>query len=193
MDMRHVHHSRIFVAVASLLWLLFIFHTLFAGRQMKFPAGTFRGGYGHMGCCSLLAIQQVVSVDAQDRADLDYLSLTDAPDIEKTGCGYQRLTDSHPYDDVFKAQRAAEQGQTAWAFVDTQRVASDALGRLVQLNETSLKGIRPTRKAQGRIVYEWRPKAKRASDTVVVSRPYWLSFHAKDPQRVAWTVIAVYK
>jgi hypothetical protein len=28
---------------------------------------------------------------------------------------------------------------------------------------------------------------------VVVSRPYWLSFHAKDPKRVAWIVAAAYE
>ena len=50
-----------------------------------------------------------------------------------------------------------------------------------------------TRKAQGRFVYQWRPKAKRVSYMVVVNRPYWLSFYAKDTKRVAWVVTAAYK
>ena len=35
----------------------------FAGEQIDTPNGGFRGGYGHGGCCSLLVIQQVVSID----------------------------------------------------------------------------------------------------------------------------------
>jgi hypothetical protein len=36
----------------------------FAGIKQNTPKGEFWGGYGHFGCCSLLMIQQVVSVDA---------------------------------------------------------------------------------------------------------------------------------
>lgn len=32
----------------------------FAGEKQILPRGTFWGGYGHMGCCSLLVIQQVL-------------------------------------------------------------------------------------------------------------------------------------
>lgn len=28
---------------------------------------------------------------------------------------------------------------------------------------------------------------------VVVSRPYWLSYYAKDPKRVSWVVLAAYE
>jgi hypothetical protein len=45
----------------------------FAGRKEQFGKGeAFWDGYGHMGCCSLFAIQEVKSVDPQDRDDLDY-------------------------------------------------------------------------------------------------------------------------
>jgi hypothetical protein len=44
---------------------------------------------------------------------------------------------------------------------------------------------------QGRIVYEW--KQKKASYMAVVSRPYWVSFYSKDPDRVAWIAIAAYE
>ncbi len=44
----------------------------FAGRRLE-------GGYGHFGCCSLLAIQEVKSLDPQDRADLDYGALPNSP------------------------------------------------------------------------------------------------------------------
>ena len=41
----------------------------FAGKQIHYPKATFWGGFGHMGCCSLFAIQQVKSVSPKDRAD----------------------------------------------------------------------------------------------------------------------------
>jgi len=36
----------------------------FAGLKQHTPRGDFWGGYGHLGCCSLLMIQQVLAVDA---------------------------------------------------------------------------------------------------------------------------------
>src|SRR6476660_9371956 len=36
----------------------------FAGLKQHTPKGDFWGGYGHLGCCSLLVIQQVLAVDA---------------------------------------------------------------------------------------------------------------------------------
>lgn len=165
----------------------------FSGEQVKYPAGTFWGGYGHMGCCSLLAIQQVISVDTQARGDLDYGASADQPDIGKAGCGYKILTPIGPDKDLIDAQRTAEAGQRDWSFSDPRRVASDALARFLNLDEKAVTGLRETRKPPGRVVYQWRPKAKGASYMVVVSRPYWLSFYARDPQRVAWVVIAAYE
>ena len=49
------------------------------------------------------------------------------------------------------------------------------------------------REAQGRFVYEWKPKGKNASYMVVVSRPYWLSFFSSDPKKVSWIAIAAYE
>ena len=166
----------------------------FSGEQVKSPDGVSWGGYGHMGCCSLLAIQQVVSVDPQDRDDLDYGASHDQPKITKAGCGYSDLLPlEQPFDDLIKAQQNAETGQREWAFSDPQRVASDALARLLNIDEQAITGMIQTRKAQGRLVYQWRPKAERVSYMVVVSRPYLLSFYAKDAKRVAWAVTAAYK
>jgi hypothetical protein len=164
----------------------------FSGEQIEYPAGKSWGGYGHAGCCSLLAIQQVVSVDPQDRNDVDYGASADQPNIDKAGCGYRFLIDQQ-FNDLIEAQKKAELGERDWAFGDPQRVASDALARLLKIDEKSIIGMRQTRKAQGRFVYQWRPKSKKASYMIVVSRPYWLSFYAKDAKKVAWVVIAAYE
>jgi len=146
-----------------------------------------------MGCCSLLAIQQVISTDPQDRDDLDYGAAADQPNLDKAGCGYRYLLPIDPSDDLIRTQRRAELEKQEWRFSDPQRVASDTLARLLNNDEQTITGLIQTRKAQGRIVYEWRPKGKRVSYMIVVSRPYLLSFYAKDPRRVAWVVIAAYE
>lgn len=96
----------------------------FSGRQSKYPKGTTRGGYKHMGCCSLLAIQEIKSVDGQDRDDLDYGASADQPDIDKTGCGYRFLTPIQPTSDLIKAQQDADLGGDDWVFDDPRRVRS---------------------------------------------------------------------
>jgi hypothetical protein len=165
----------------------------FSGKERHYPKGVFWGGYGHMGCCSLLAIQQVISVDPHDREDLDYAASPDQPKMGKVGCGFRFLVPLLPYGDLIEAQHRAELGQPEWAFDEPQRVASDALARLVKIDQMSIEGMKQTRAAQGRIVYEWIPLGKSVSYMVVVSRPYWLSYYSKDAKKVAWVVIAAYE
>ena len=165
----------------------------FAGEQRKYPAGTLWGGYGHMGCCSLLAIQQVVSVEPQDRDDLDYVPAADQPDIESTGCGYKYLTKDWEFGAMLDAQRDADEGASAWAFEDPRRVAAEALAHHAKLDEKTLALLKETRRAQGRVVFRLIRGAKQPSYMVVVNRPYLLSFYAKDPKRVAWVTYAAYE
>jgi hypothetical protein len=165
----------------------------FSGRQIHYPKVTFWGGYGHMGCCSLLAIQEIKSVSPQDRDDLDYGASPDQPDVDKTGCGYRELTPIEPMEDLIKAQQQADLGERHWVFDDPLHVATDALVRFAHVDEPSIARLKQTRKAEGRLVYEWRPNKKAETYMVVVSRPYWLSFYARDPKRVAWVVAAAYQ
>jgi hypothetical protein len=131
-------------------------------------------------------------VSPQDRNDLDYGASPDQPDIGKTGCGYGSLTPHQPEGDLIQAQREADLNQRDWVFDDPQHVASDAISRFVNVDPESIAGLKQTSKAQGRIVYEWRPTGKTETYMMDVSRPYWLSFYAHDPKRVAWVVVAAY-
>jgi hypothetical protein len=165
----------------------------FAGREMRYPKGTCWGGYGHMGCCSLLAIQEVKSVNSQDRDDLDYGASPDQPDIDKKGCGYRILTPLEPASDLIKTQEHADLGQSDWVFDDPKRVATDAIAQFIGRDSGSIAELTQKRKGRGRAVYEWKPaENKQEAYMVVVSRPYWLSFYSRDPARVAWVVIAAY-
>jgi len=165
----------------------------FSGRQERLPGGVIWGGYGHMGCCSLLAIQQVVAVESQSRTDLDYRASPDQPEIQKTGCGYRDLVPLDSAAALVVAQHEAERDNSEWAFIDPQRVSSVTLAKLLNINSTMIAGIRQIRKAQGRFLYEWTPKGKGKTYLIVASRPYWLSFYAKDPKKVAWVIIAAYE
>jgi hypothetical protein len=166
----------------------------FAGKKHIYPNGESAWtGYGHMGCCSLLAIQEIKLVDPQNRDDLDYGVSYDQPEMNKVGCGIQGLIPLEQSNILLRAQQQAEQGERAWAFDDPQRVASDALIEYAKLKVKGPLHLVEKRRAQGRFVYEWRSTAKSMPFMVVVSRPYWLSFYAKDPKRIAWEVVDAHK
>lgn len=167
----------------------------FAGEKIQYQQESWWGGYGHMGCCSLLVIQQVVSVEPQDQGDLDYRAWPDQPNIEKTGCGYRDLVPLEPYADLIQVQKKAEAdgSGSALAFTNPEGVAINFIASLLKADPSSIREMRQTRKAQGRFVYEWHPSRKGVSFMIVVSRPYWLSFYSKDPSKVAWVVVGAYE
>lgn len=162
----------------------------FAGKETKFPE--FRG-YGHMGCCSLLAIQEVVSVAPHDQEDLDYRSSADRPDVDKVGCGYQFLSLPWTYGDWVKAQHAADVQDNPSAFHSPREVAVAAFMRLAKVDERTAAKLNETKHLQGRVIYELKTNRPKTTYMVVVSKPYVLSFYARDPQKVAWVVIGAYK
>jgi hypothetical protein len=164
----------------------------FSGKQISYPKAKYWGGYGHMGCCSLFVIQQVLSVDPHNRNDLDYESYVDQPDVDKLKCGYQELTEMLPYKDMLAAQEAAEASDGAWAFEDPQRVAANGLTKLLKLDEKSITKMKELRRSQGKIIYDWHPKGE-TRYMVVITRPYWLSFYSHRQGKVAWVLAAAYR
>jgi hypothetical protein len=162
----------------------------FAGKESRLLVGR---GYGHMGCCSLLAIQTVVSVDPHDREDLDYRSSADQPNIEKTGCGYQDLVPPWPYSDWIKAQQTADLEGSNSAFDSPKQVAADALNRLAKLDAKTLEDLTETQRTKGRLIYQLKTDKGKTTYMIVLSKPYLLSFYAKDTKKVAWVVIGAYK
>lgn len=165
----------------------------FSGEKIKYPGGEFWSGYGHLGCCMLFVIQQVLSVDAANRSDLDYGASADHPKLENEGCGYRVLSRDWRFNQAIDAQKTAESGERAWAFDDPARVAREVLSREKRMAESDLAGLKRTREAPGRHVYKWQPRGEDSSYMVVVSRPYALSFYAADPAKVSWIPIAAYK
>jgi len=133
----------------------------FAGRREQFGKGEpFWGGFGHMGCCSLLAIQEVRTVSPQDRDDLDYGASSDQPGIGVTGCGYSFRTPIVPGNGLLEAQQQADHDPNSTAFDDPERVASDFLVGRLKLEAGSPLKLSEKRRAPGRIVYQWEQSGK---------------------------------
>ncbi len=164
--------------------------TFFAAGHNTTASGA--TGYGQVGCCSLLMIRQVMAVDPQTRTDVDYRSSPDQPTAVNNGCEVKIVLEEASKDGI-AAQQQAEVGPRAWSFDDPVRVGTDALTGLLKLDPAAAVTMTQLRKMAGRDIYEWKPGGKKESYTVVVHKPYWLSFYAKDAQKVAWVVMAIYE
>ena len=162
----------------------------FSGEKSTAPNGReWWGGYGHLGCCPLFMIQQVVSVDGQDRKDLDYGSSVDESDISERCSSYDILGDFSK--SLLEAQKRADSDQS-WMFEDPKRVAIEGISKLTSQDPASIAGLKLKRQTQGRMTFEWKAKNEKATYTIVVSRPYELSFYAKT-SRVAWVLREAYR
>jgi hypothetical protein len=132
----------------------------FSGTLEEFPGGKIWVGYGHFGMHSLLVLQQVLWAEPPDRDDLDYRVHPDSGYIGN-GCDYEVLTPRETGSISLETQKRTEQDETrVWAFDDPRRVASDALAGFLKFDEKSITGLKQSRKAQGRFVYEWRNKTQ---------------------------------
>jgi len=159
----------------------------FSGVKQDIGGKTSWGGAGHMGCCSLFAIQRVETFEPHTSTDVDYTAV--AGWYESEGCKYGSLSYKNHvsinYDDEQAKQAIAEQGladsgERAWAFTDPQRVAIESLKPFYGDEVPLLRKVKST---PARQVFRWRNAGKTV--TIVVTRPYWLSFYAKTSS-VAW-------
>ncbi|MGB5013699.1 MAG: hypothetical protein WBO68_06670 [Pyrinomonadaceae bacterium] len=164
----------------------------FSGTKEKFPGGEHWVGYGHFGMFSLFVIQEVVSVDPHDLAELDYASSVESPDLDKEGCGSMGYLDTDKAPRLIELQTQADRGSDTWRYDQPERVAVESLAKSANV---SLGGIRlkEIKKTAYRAIYYWQPKGKRGVRyMVVVNRPYWLSFRAKERARTIWAAAQIY-
>lgn len=165
--------------------------TFFAGQQMETATEHYWGGYGYMGCCSLLAIQEVKDADTQRRPELDYGESNEKLDLPNPDCTLRMLLPDEQNAALIQAQHDADSGTRAWALTDPARVAADALSRLAKKKSLIAADVKLTRDSTPRKTYQWSGKNK--TYTVVVSRPYWLSYYGRDSKQVAWVAVAAYE
>ena len=158
----------------------------FSGKKTSTDTSTYWRGFGHMGCCSLLVIERVESLEPHTQGDLDYTA--EAGWCEDEGCKWGSEKDlRHISVTNWKGaahvaiaeQRRADAGQV-WAFSDPQRVATESLQPLYPGQSPVLLTVKKT---PARYVFRWRSGKK--SVVVVVTRPYWLSLYSASGS-VAW-------
>lgn len=165
----------------------------FAGRKETYPSGESAwGGYGHFGCCTLLAIEQIKETRFEKRSDLDLYGVP-MPLIAgfKPDPNYYRFLtpdDIGRYD--LESQIQAEGGSRSWAFDDPKRVALELIQQDIQGKVVTPSRLRVTSQHTSFIQFEMKLPELGEDYSVAVSRPYWLSFYARDPNRVAWVVIS---
>lgn len=165
--------------------------TFFAGQQMETATEHYWGGYGYMGCCSLLAIQEVKDADTQWRPDLDYGESNEKLNLPDPDCTLRMLLPDEQNAALIQAQHDADSGTRAWALTDPARVAADALSRLTKKKSLMASDVKLARDSTPRKTYQWSGKNK--TYTVVVSKPYWLSYYGRDSKQVAWVAVAAYE
>ena len=157
----------------------------FAGKENLYGRKGW-SGYGHLGCCSLFLIQQVLSVDEDRRQDLDY---TGEP-VQPTSSCYRFLTPIDNQSSARAAQRAAEDGSHAYAFTDPDRVAREEVAAQSRVGNAAAVKLKRLSSSQQRIAYEATASGSKGRFTITLSRPYWLSVEAVDRGKVAWVVLA---
>lgn len=135
-----------------------------------------------------LGVQQILAVEPQDRGDLDYGIVWSHPNSPKLepGCGFRTLQED-ALGEMIQAQKTADDNGPDWVLNDPQRVATEELAGLLK-TDAALITLRLATTEQGRFVYDWTEKYR-----VVVSRPYLLTFYARDPMKIAWVVAAAYE
>src|SRR5665213_961124 len=162
----------------------------FAGRLDNDAKGQM-GGYGHLGCCSLFVIEQVIDVDDHRRHGLDYSDTPEQPHASS----YQGLDLVSTTAANLRDLHSAEDGTRAFAFTDDERVAREAIAAYPPAPKFDAKSL-VLKKTSGnvyRVVYTATLRNLHRRFMVVLSRPYWLSFSAKDPNHVPWVVLAAYE
>ena len=148
------------------------------------------GGYGADAAYSLLTIQQVVSVDPQTRTDLDYRQVVDLTDLRQKRCWVSGETRVSTSKDSLAAQKQAEQPGSEWLFEDPLRVAGESLPKYVSRKPEDFKIYR---QEGSRVLFQLPANRAHVGFLILVSRPYWLSFYAKDPARVAWVTTGMWQ
>ncbi len=159
----------------------------FSGAKQTSSRSAWWGGFGHLGCCSLFAIQRVEGFEPHTRNDVDYTA--EAGWYEKEGCNvgslrwlrHVSITDGEgTAEQAIVEQAMADSGERAWAFMDPHRVAVESLKPFYKDRVPLLRNVRKTPVRQ---VFRWRDGKK--SIIVVITRPYWLSFYTNSGS-VAW-------
>jgi hypothetical protein len=182
-----VHAERATVVQATVIGRFFAGE---AGKPESLP------GYGHLGCCTLLAIQQITSVEPDGSSGLDLSDHDFVMDPPPRGCSTSKISKDLAGHGSRDDQQTADIQQDEIRFNHPELVAKSELMQAENLEENAVKNLRESRRTQGRITYQLRIQNQDGTSTtytIVVHKSYLQTFSAINPHRIAWTVMALYK
>jgi len=152
----------------------------FAGKPTTIAGGeTVRAGYGRLGCCSLLVIEEVVSVgpELEEPVDFSPVAKMSARALAK-GCTIAELQLS-PREDEDQLERNSLKDEYQYLH-DPKKVAARAVAVQEQRSpEDSAEDI------ARRLQTDWTTQSL-ASYHIVVNKPYWLLETAISGDAVIW-------
>lgn len=164
------------------------------GRFLAGANGQLKG-YGHLGCCSLFAVEEVLAVDDEQSEEWDYAAgprgATRMP--QKSGCRFQESLKVWNWGaKMLEEQRAVEQAGASWVYTDPQRVAQRALEQFVPGNRGG--GLALDYSGPGRREFSWRGPREGSARNIrtirlILSKPRWLSYFAQDARRAPWMLV----
>jgi hypothetical protein len=166
--------------------------TFFAGRKEIYPSGkSVWSGFGHFGCCTLLAIEQVKEADVKERGGLDPFLLPNPliAGFLKRNDLWRSLIPADVSRFILESQQQADEGSRGWAFEDPKRVALELIKQDLDGKPIDPVVLKETSRSEGFVEFEAKIPAIGTKYTVAAARPAWLAFYARDPERVAWVAL----
>lgn len=183
--------------------------TFFAGKPLNINGQKVSArGFGHMGCCSLLVIATVESVDEDYSPNLNYTWADWNVGIPE-GCYSEQMVGVPTNAELRNWQKLSAAGHDEWRF-NPKLVAEDQLKRLkagaygsksggstevlvpgkqdliVPKDDRPSETLLEEHSTAYRKTYVWIEPDRLTRIYIVVARPYWLQPVAGSPDKVIW-------
>jgi len=159
----------------------------FAGRPTKLGSGeTIHGGYGHMGCCSLFVIEEVVKVSAELEEIVDFSPLpATPPKALPKGCIVTE-TSVPPREDEDQLELKSLEAEFQYLH-NPKKVAARAIAVQQDIDAEDIeKHLRTESSSLALVSYAWETSDGLTSYSIVVNKPYWLLPTAQTGDAVIW-------
>ncbi len=170
----------------------------FPGKPAYTASGEpIRSGYGHMGCCSLLVIEEVAVVGSELEEPVDFSPISKtSPRMLTKGCTIEELQ-LPPHEDEDQLERKSLRDEYQYLH-DPKKVAARAIAVREQTSaEDSAddieKRLQKESATQSLASYTWTSADATTVYHVVVNKPYWLLETAVSGDAVIWVPKSITK
>lgn len=159
----------------------------FPGKPIKTASGeTMRSGYGRLGCCSLLVIEEVDKVGLELEEPVDFSPASSMPSRTlMKGCTVTQVQ-LPPHEDEDQLERGSLEEEYQYLH-DPKKVAARAIAVQESLDaETIEKQLQTEVATQSLSSYTWASPNGVTSYRITVNKPHWLLQTAAKGDVVIW-------